>query len=338
MLAYSRLVLFAPIKEAHSTFHCLDHIELPDFEQFLKKVVCGQASQSWIDCLQGMGILLGLGAALCWGLGDFAITTLARYVGSARSLLYIQIFSLLFWVTLIGLFPHEVTGNLNPWLLAILAGAFHVVGLATTYRAFEIGTLSFVSPLASSFAVVTALLFVITGDGPAPIALLGTLLLVTGIVVVTRATQSDGPVTLKGVPEAIASAVCFGVMFWMIEAYVQRPLGYVFPLILLKLMASTFAAGYVAQSKAEPTEGTPGRLKLAFIALLAALLDTLAWVSFLFGSQLNHTAVVTALASLFSVVTVVLAGIFFKERLNKPQWIGVAVVLGGILLVSWPSK
>jgi drug/metabolite transporter (DMT)-like permease len=285
-----------------------------------------------------MGILLGLGAALCWGLGDFAITTLARYVGSARSLLYIQVFSLLSWTMLIGLFPHTSTLSLNPWLLAILAGAFHVVGLATTYRAFEIGTLSFVSPLASSFAVVTALLFVVTGNGPAPIALLGTLLLVAGIVVVTRATKSEGPVTVKGVPEAIASAVCFGVMFWMIEAYVQEPLGYVYPLILLKIMATTFAAGYVARSKAEMSEGTPKRSKLVWIALTAALLDTLAWVCFLFGSQLNHTAVVTALASLFSVVTVVLAGIFFKERLTKPQWVGVAVVLGGILLVSWPSK
>jgi uncharacterized membrane protein len=43
---------------------------------------------------------------------------------------------------------------------------------------------------------------------------------------------------------------------------------------------------------------------------------------------------VTALASLFSVVTVVLAAALLKERLNRPQWIGIVVIFAGILLVS----
>lgn len=284
-----------------------------------------------------MGIVFGLAAALFWGLGDFAITTLARYVGTARCLLYIQLFSLASWVVLLAVFPHQATGGMNPWLIAALAGVFHVIGLATTYRAFEIGTLSFVSPFASSYAIITLLMFVIAGDNPAPKAIAGICLLVAGITVVTRSTKSDGPTTLKGVPEAIASAVCFGIMFWMLFAYVKEPLGDVFPLILLKIMASSFAMAYVARSpKVEATE-VPPTMKLVFIAFLAALCDTLAWVSSLYGWRENHGAVVTALSSLFSVVTIVLAGIFLKERLNKIQWLGVAVVLGGVLLVSLPQ-
>lgn len=281
-----------------------------------------------------MGILLGLGAALFWGLGDFAITTLARYVGSARSLLYIQLFSLLSWIVLLAVFPHKLDTGINPWVIAALAGVFHVVGLATTYRAFEIGTLSFVSPFASSFAIVTTVITVITGQGPALMALVGTILLVMGIAIVTRSTPTDGPITLKGVPEAIASALCFGVMFWMMERYVSTPLGDVYPLILLKVMASVFAVGYVAKSP--PPEGaeTPKVSRLVLIAFIAAFLDTAAWVCSLFGWKHGHVAVVTALGSLFSVVTIVLAGIFLKERLNKMQWVGVAVVIGGILLVT----
>lgn len=284
-----------------------------------------------------MGILYGLGAALCWGLGDFAITTLARYVGSARSLLLIQLFSLLSWFVLIPLFPHQIEGGPNVWAVAALAGVFHVVGLATTYRAFEIGTLSFVSPIASSFAIVTALMFVLTRNAPELTAMVGIVLLVGGIVVVTRSTGAGGQTTLKGVPEAIASAVSFGVMFWILDVYVSEPLGDVAPLILLKVMASAFATGYVARSKHEPAESTPGRGMLFAIALTAAILDTLAWVSYLFGFRHDHGAVVTALASLFSVVTIVLAGIFLKERLSRNQWVGVGIVLFGILLVSLPK-
>ena len=285
-----------------------------------------------------MGIIYGLGAALCWGLGDFAITTLARYVGSARSLLYIQAFSLLSWFLLIPLFPHRLAGDTNVWMVAALAGAFHVVGLATTYRAFEIGTLSFVSPIASSFAIVTALMFVVTNNSPEALALVGILLLVCGIIVVTRSTGGEEKTTIRGVPEAIASAVSFGVMFWIMDVYVSGPLGNVAPLILLKVMASMFAAAYVARSKFEPQANRPGTSTLVGIAVVAALLDTMAWVSYLLGFQHNHGAVVTALASLFSVVTIVLAGIFLKERLNRFQWVGVGIVLTGILLVSLPKN
>lgn len=284
-----------------------------------------------------MGIIFGLAAALCWGLGDFAITTLARFVGTARCLLYIQLFSLASWIILLAVFPHQATGGMNPWLLAALAGVFHVIGLATTYRAFEIGTLSFVSPIASSFAIVTTVMFMIAGNAPPLMALLGIVLLTVGIIVVTRSTPADGPITLKGVPEAIASAIGFGIMFWLIYAYVKEPLGDVYPLILLKMMATTFAAGYVARSPKIEVDQVPPKSKLIWIALLAALFDTLAWVSYLLGYKENHGAVVTAVASLFSVVTIVLAGVFLKERLNKLQWVGVAVVLGGILLVSIPT-
>ncbi|HJP82653.1 MAG TPA: DMT family transporter [Fimbriimonadaceae bacterium] len=284
-----------------------------------------------------MGIVYGLGAALFWGLGDFAITALARIVGTARCLLYIQIFSLASWIALIALFPHKVAPGLNPWLIAGLAGIFHVAGLATTYRAFEIGTLSFVSPIASSFAIVSTLLFVITGDAPAALAMLGILMLVGGIIVVTRSTTSEGPVTLRGVPEAIVSALTFGVMFWILDVYVKQPLGDVYPLILLKTMATMFAAGYVGRTKYEPSADA-SIPRLVGIAFLAAILDTLAWMSYLFGTnQPLNGAVVVALASLFSVVTVVMAGIFLKEQLNKMQWLGVGIVLGGILLVSLPK-
>lgn len=284
-----------------------------------------------------MGIIYGLGAALCWGVGDFAITTLARYVGSARSLLYIQVFSLLSWFILIPFFPHELESGTNVWAVAALAGVFHVVGLATTYRAFEIGTLSFVSPIASSFAIVTALMFVVTNNSPEALALAGIVLLVCGIVVVTRSTGGAEKTTIRGVPEAVASALCFGIMFWIMDVYVSGPLGSVAPLILLKVMASTFSAAYVARSKFEPAAESPGLRTLMGIALVAALLDTMAWVSYLLGFEHNHGAIVTALASLFSVVTIVLAGVFLKERLNRYQWVGVGIVLVGILLVSLPK-
>lgn len=285
-----------------------------------------------------MGIIFGLAAALCWGVGDFAITTLARYIGSAKSLFYIQLMSLACWFILLGIFPHTANVPLGVWGMAALAGVFHVIGLVTTYRAFEVGTLSFVSPIASSFAIVTAICFVLSGRAPAPIALAGTCLLVAGVAVVSKSTVPGGTVTLRGVPEAIASAVAFGVMFWIIDVYVREPLGDAYPLILLKVMATTYAALVLAKNRKsdEPQVQVEART-VWMVAAAAALLDSMAWVAALYGYRHANGAVVTALASLFSAFTMVMAWFFLKERLNRSQWVGVVVVLVGILLVSLPT-
>src|SRR6476619_4281640 len=79
-----------------------------------------------------MGVGYGLLAALCWGVGDYAITTLARQVGTAKSLLVIQAFSLLIWICLLALFPRGAGGSTSIWAIALIAGAFHVLGLVCT--------------------------------------------------------------------------------------------------------------------------------------------------------------------------------------------------------------
>ena len=70
------------------------------------------------------------------------------------------------------------------------------------------------------------------------------------------------------------------------------------------------------------------------LAVGAAAADTMAWLAYIAGTESSYATIVTALASLFSVVTVLLAWRFLRERLAVHQWAGVAAILCGILLVS----
>lgn len=282
-----------------------------------------------------MGIVLGLLAALCWGAGDMFITYLARAIGTPKALLGIQAFSLISWLLILAgmwTFPFATT---EIWLLLLLCGALHVAGMVFTYRAFEIGTLSIVSPFASSFAIVTALCALVAGERPAFIALLGAALLILGVIIVTGSSSDTGPRSLKGVPEAIGSAIAFGVMFWLAD-FVKPSLGAVWPLIGLKICALGYASVIVFSRRNQKSDvaGKPSRAMLWLVAFLAALADTTAWLAFLNGTTHSYTTVVTALASLFSAFTVFFAWLFLKERLNSKQWIGISVVLFGVLLVS----
>lgn len=278
-----------------------------------------------------MGVLFGILAASCWGLGDFFITLLTRRVGDVRSLGWTQIVSLLLWGAMlfaVGGMPFDA----RTLLIVLFAAVLHVAGLKLTYRAFEVGTLSLVSPLASGFAVVTAVLALIFGHSPAGVALLGAGLLVGGIGLATAA-QGSGPRTLKGVPEAIGSALAFGGMFYLFDGIVEKA-GYVGPLVLLKTLASlTFCLPNLRTM----VDFREVKISTVGLVVAVAVADTAAWLAFIFGMRTEYVSIVTAVASLFSVVTIVLAGLVLRERLRPAQWAGVAVILAGVLIVSLPK-
>lgn len=283
-----------------------------------------------------MGVLFGVLAAVLWGVGDFLITQLTRRVGTARALVGIQALSLLAWIGLLATQPARVPGTPALWLIVAATAVCHVLGLVFAYRAFEIGTLSLVSPISSGFAVVTALLALLSGEHPPAPAIVGAGLLVAGVVLATRA-PSSGAITLRGVPEALLSALAFGAMFWLFYFYVQPNLGYALPLIALKTLAassSMMALASRSRGEAGANERWTWRPKIVLLALGAAAADTLAWLTYIWGTSTTYATVVTALASLFSVVTVLLAWRLLRERLARHQWAGVAVILIGILLVS----
>ena len=290
-----------------------------------------------------MGILFGVLSAAFWGSGDFLITLLTRRVGTRWALLAIQALSLLAWgLILVGRFA-PVPGTVSPtlWGLLLVTGVCHVLGLAFVYRAFEIGNLAIVSPISSAFAVVTAALSLLSGERLPALVLLGSALLVVGVTLATRAPSTGpSPHTLRGVPEALLSAIAFGTMFWLFYFYVQPALGYTVPLLALKVMAvlgSALAFLRRAAPSVESAHGTNPRGSwgsLATLAASAALADTLAWLTYIEGTHTAYATVVTALASLFSAVTVLLAWRFFRERLASHQWLGIAVILIGILIVS----
>ena len=276
-------------------------------------------------------------AAAFWGVGDFFITLLTRRIGTRWALLSIQALSLAGWIFLLffGARPVAVSGPLLGILFA--TAVCHVLGLAFVYRAFEIGNLAIVSPISSAFAIVTAALSLMSGEHPPALVLTGSALLMAGVALATRA-PSSGPTpasSLRGVPEALASAAAFGTMFWLFYFYIQPKLGYTLPLVSLKTLAVLGSALAFVRSRSRERAGA---IKLGpavvLLAVGAAAADTLAWLAYIEGTHTVYATVVTALASLFSAVTVMLAWRFLRERLAVHQWVGVGVILAGILLVN----
>lgn len=286
-----------------------------------------------------IGIFLGLAAAFCWGTSDFLAARVARGVGALRALLITQSIGLGF-VSLIlwwqGEIP-EVTPRIALIMLGI--GLGQAVAVFLFYRAFEIGKLSLVAPITSGFAVVTAILALLSGERPGRLALVGAVLLVMGVLLVTsqhreKNTQDeavDVRSTLRGVPEAIAAAFFYGTIFWGLD-FVVPSLGAMWPLAALRVVALTLLFGAFFLLRPAPAAENVRIVWWPSVGVAAA--DTCAWLSFNFGTQNADVSIVTALSSLYSAVAIFYGILVWRERLLRVQWYGVGLILMGVLLVG----
>lgn len=278
-----------------------------------------------------MGIFYGLLAALSWGMGDYTISRISRAHGPVPTLLYMQSAGI-FAISLVLVARHDVPPtDLAVWGIAAAVNLLNVVGTVLLYRALAVGTVSIVAPLGASFAVVTAALAVLGGERPGPATLLGLAVVIGGVIVVTRAPSVPGEVaSTAGAPAAIGAALAYGVFFYLLGP-VTAEMGIAWPVLIGRVMTLCVAlVMLLAQRCPLPA---PSR-RLVGTAMLATTLDTLGFLSFNSGLATAYVSVVTALASIFSAVTVLLAWALLRERLALSQWAGVGAVLLGVLLVS----
>jgi drug/metabolite transporter (DMT)-like permease len=294
-----------------------------------------------------MGIVLGLLAALFWGGADFFVRFASKRVGSYRTLLFMQFFGLLG----LGIFL-LVSGQLQVvlvrnaweiWLWALLAASLNTLSSLALYRAFEIGVVMIASPISACYSAVTALLAFASGERIGLVPLLGMGVVLLGVTVVATPLSAQEPeeraaLALKsrgklppGVLLAILASIGYGIAFWMLGFKVTPALGPVVPIWIFRLFTPvvlTLCAPISRQRLTWP------RGSVWWLLAVIGILDTIAYFAYTYGVTLSQVSLVSVLSSLYSAVTVLLAWIFIRERLQWSQWLGIGAILAGIALVN----
>ena len=114
-----------------------------------------------------MDILLGISAALGWGVADFSARFSARRIGAFRTLMLMQFFgftalSLFLWLT--GGFARSFPPGWTPWAFAVVAGLINTFAGYCLYRSFEVGLISIAGPVSSSYPALTVALAIASGE------------------------------------------------------------------------------------------------------------------------------------------------------------------------------
>ncbi|HEV2386880.1 MAG TPA: DMT family transporter [Candidatus Acidoferrales bacterium] len=286
-------------------------------------------------------LILGLTAAISWGVADFLARFAARQIGAYRSQFFMQAFGFgmlsAFWLASAPAGPAPVPGT--AWSWAALAGALSASGSYALYRAFETGILAVVAPISAAYPALTVLLSIESGEKIHLARWAGIALVLAGVALAVSSTTESGPpasadarrVANGAVGWAIAAALAFGVMFWLLGYRVVPALGGVASVWGLRLV------GVVGMGAAalplRQTLRLPGARTL-WLLMAMGLLDTAAYLANNFGMQLGHVAVVTVAVSVYAAVTVFLAAAVLREKLTGGQWLGVGLIFAGIVALA----
>lgn len=292
-----------------------------------------------------MAVLLGLAAALLWGVTDYLIRIITRRVGVIRAMVWCQFPNLALMTGALGLAAgsreQALDAGAEGWAFAVLSAFCSLGASACLYRSLAAGVLALVAPIVASYAAVTAALSVLTGqERLAPLTALGLAVCVLGVALASfgrappGAPGEDGPkphALSGGVGWGLLSSLGYGVSFWIQGAFVVERLGPFAP-VWLNAVVSAAAVSAVAVVTRRSLAPPPAGMRWPVTATGA--LGSVAFLAYLAGLETGRVAVVTVLSSLAGAVTVLLAFVLLRERLAPRQWAGVAAALGGVVLLN----
>jgi drug/metabolite transporter (DMT)-like permease len=273
-------------------------------------------------------MLLALGSSVLWGSADFAGGLLSR----RRSVLAVTWVSQLVALLALVLFATAVQAWARPggyFWYGVAAGAFGSMGLIAFYRALAAGPMGLVAAITSTAVVLPVLAGILRGEQPGGLQDAGIVLAVLGVVLASGPELRSGQsVRRSTIGLAVLGALGFGGYFWAVASARGQNL----PMLLVTQRATNLVIGGVLLL------GTGTAVRLAPRDLpglvFVGLADMAANATYALATRSGLVSVVSVLASLYPLVTALLARFVLGERLRPLQQVGAATALAGVLLLA----
>jgi drug/metabolite transporter (DMT)-like permease len=272
-------------------------------------------------------LVLALGASLAWGVADFVGPLVARTLGTLRVLFWAQVggvAAIAAAVAVRGRGPHD-------WLIlfAVPAALAGTLGLWAYYRGIAAGAISVVAPIAGASAVIPVVFGIATGDSPSATQIGGIAFALVGVVLASLEPQEGSRRVAAGVGLALLAALGFGCYFP--PMHVAGKADFWWASLLFRATALLIIAAAVAVQR--PELRVRGRELL--IVLGVGIGDTIGNVLFAASSGHGLVSLTAVLASLYPIVTVVLAAAVLHEQTAPAQRAGIALTLAGVVLIAF---
>ena len=281
-----------------------------------------------------ISVLAGLGGMFGWGISDFFANISSDKIGHSKTVFWSQLAGMLF----LGLLMFFVASNfsLTPSLvlLFVIASLCYTIGYMYFYKAFEIGNVSVVSAAINLNVVVAmTLAFIFKGQKLIGYQPLAVFLILFGVTLVSLNIKDliNRKVSLvAGIKEVIIASLVFGA-FWNLSESLSEQTGWLPASFWVKVIALALLM-FWSLFKKESIAYEKKRLNFLPTVALVGILEAGAVASVNVGLSIGDLVLVSPISSALSVVTISMAVIFLKEKINKIQVIGIVIAISGIVL------
>lgn len=212
--------------------------------------------------------------------------------------------------------------------IGIVAGLFGGVGLVAYYRALATGTMSIVAPIAACGALVSVGLALAEGERPSLLSLGGVLLAIAGAVVASLRERRKGEANRQAILFALVTAFMFGLLLYVLGRASDE--GGALS-ALLGSRAGSLGILLIWLLAVRP----PFRLGRPLVMLAIALAGTMAaFANGLYGAAAERglISIASVIASLYPLMTVLLAHVVLGERIAQVQKVGIAAAMTGVAI------
>jgi drug/metabolite transporter (DMT)-like permease len=282
--------------------------------------------------------VLGLSAALGYGVGDFVGGMLSRRIHFAVVSVTSGAAALVVMAVVVML-AAPATPEPSALLWGALAGTGMGLGSLALFRGLGRGRMGVVAPVSAvTAAAIPVIVGVVLGDRPAAIAWIGVALALPAIWLVSSHEGEADTAGPAGSRAGLTASVTDGLLAGAGFALLFIGLGLAGDASgLWPVLASEVSALAVMVIAVVPLLPAIERRRLAPVDLAGAatvgLLGAAASVAYFFATHAGLLSIVVVLTSLYPAVTVVLAIVITHEPVGRRQALGLALACVSIALI-----
>jgi uncharacterized membrane protein len=205
------------------------------------------------------------------------------------------------------------------------------------FKGFEIGNVSIIAATMNLWAVFTMLFaFLFMEQRLSSIQTLGVVMILSGATLASlnwSEIKNQNFQLSAGVKEAIFGAFFFGV-FWNVSEIISEQVGWVLTTLLIKFGIILFLLLFSFLTK-QGIDLTNIPKRTTTIILIMGIIEAVAVALVNYGLTIGDAILITPIASALSIVTILLAIIFLKEKITKIQGIGISMAIIGIIATAF---
>ena len=277
-----------------------------------------------------MAALLALLSSALWGTADFFGGKLSKQHPAIAVTALSQVFGLITGILIILISSSWLSQSLsfdNYFLSGVLAGSLGFIGLIAFYSGLATGRMGVVSPIAALSVLIPITIAFINGEKPNSAQMTGMGIALIGAFCASG-PEIKGGITIKPLIYALIAAFGFGgAVAFIAQGSTSSAI-----MTMTTMRFTTFLVAIILFAKYKSFGGLSRKNIPLLIGIGSA--DFLANLLLGVATTKGLVSLAVVLGSLYPIVTALLAFKILHERLHKVQYVGIALAIAGIAVIS----